>query len=172
VWDEAWVPGADTVVVAKEIREACEVGRRKGASPYSASRFGRFVLHPDPSGRSRHSSSAGGVTDHSLLRDHRFSVRARGAAPSLRDRYNATNSMFRNGAGSRRVHIHPRCKHLVRCLEGLLYREGTNRPDEQKCRDMTHITDALGYWLEFEFPVRYGAAVEHFSLSDLRVEAP
>lgn len=158
VWDELWLESnANTLAAGRIIQQ-------RAAEFRGTPEAGEFVMYPDASGD--HRDTRGNSTDHSLLRQAGFSVRAKSSNPSLRDRYNAVNSMFLNGAGRRRVHIHPRCTQLIRCLEGILYADGSNEPDKKKCKDMEHVTDALGYWVENRHPVQYGAH-ESFDIQDI-----
>lgn len=156
VWDEIKMRTANTYEAGSRIMEKCE----------ETARFGEFLMHPDPSGKARKTSAAAGKTDHTILHDLGFRTRARSTAPARRDRYNAVNAMFLNGAGQRRVHVHPRCKNLTLSLEGLLYKSDSSEPDLQKCRDMDHACDALGYWLEKRHAITYGS--QSFGLSDMR----
>ena len=59
--------------------------------------------------------------------------------------------MLENSEGEHRLFIHPRCKQLVKSLEGLTYKEGTNQPD--KAAGLDHMTDALGYLVHGTFPI-------------------
>jgi hypothetical protein len=111
------------------------------------------VVYPDPSGKARKTSAQAGVTDHSILRDAGFVVKSRSKAPPVRDRLNAVNSRFCNGVGDRRIHIHPECDRLVRCLSGQLY-VSTGEPD--KTSGLDHLPDALGYMVELKWPVQRG----------------
>jgi len=167
VYDAYWARNADTSVAAREIKLRCE---------QRAGRFGAFMMHPDPSGKARKSSAVAGATDHSLLQAAGFKTASRDAAPSRRDRWNAVNGQFLNAAGRRRVHIHPSLvsdregfgtSRLITDLEGVLYKEGTSEPDEQKCGQMIHITDATGYWFELRHKVRAGDAIEMFNPRDI-----
>lgn len=110
--------------------------------------------YPDPSGKARKTSANVGQTDFTILRRLGFTVHAPKAAPPVVDRYNATNALLCNAAGDRNLLIHPRCKHLCKALDGLVYKtdshdQSTNVVD--KSGGLDHITDALGYlvWGEF-----------------------
>lgn len=152
IWRELWMQdNADTAAAGAEIRGQCQMDRT----------FGRFEMHPDPTGNRRDTRS-GGVSDHALLRQAGFKVRSRPAPPLRRNRYNAVNTMFCDGSGRRRIHIHPRCRQLIRCLEGMMYAEGSNEPDKQKSVDMDHITDALGYWVEKRHRLSFGVKAINF----------
>jgi hypothetical protein len=140
VWDEYCADNSSTWEAAKQVKE-------RVASYDQSPRFGRFIMHPDPTGSQRRSSAQVGITDHRILGQAGFRVSSRLASPALRDKWNAVNAKFENAAGERSMHIHPRCRRLIRDLEGVIYKPGTSEPDP-KCADSLHITDALGYWIE------------------------
>lgn len=140
VWDEIKLENADTRRAARVIKSKCAAYR-------GGSDMGIHIMHPDPSGKARKTSAPAGTTDFTILAEEDFKVRALSSSPLRRDRYNMVNSMFHSGDDRRRVHIHPRCKNFIKCLDGLLYAEGTNEPDKQKCPNMDHPTDAFGYWI-------------------------
>ncbi|PYX01589.1 MAG: hypothetical protein DMG89_01125 [Acidobacteria bacterium] len=71
---------------------------------------------------------------------------------ALVDRYNTVNSMLCNANGVRRLLISPKCRHLIKALDGLVYKEGTNFSDPSS--NLDHITDALGYLIMGRFPMK------------------
>ena len=111
----------------------------------------RVQVYPDPSGRSRKTSSPVGQTDFSILAAHGFRVLAPNAAPLVVDRNNEVNAMFKNAAGDRRLLVHSRCKQLIKCLDGLTYKADTSQPD--KGMGLDHLPDALGYLVHYEYPM-------------------
>jgi|SRR5690554_5037678 len=113
----------------------------------------KIFAYPDPSGKARKTSAAGGVTDFTILEQAGFRVIAPKAAPAIADRINEVQAMLCNTVGERRLFIHPRCKELIRGLDGMTYKEGTSQPD--KSLGLDHITDALGYKIHSMFPIRH-----------------
>jgi hypothetical protein len=111
----------------------------------------RIHVYPDPSGRARKTSSPVGVTDFSILEANGFKLFSPTVAPLVVDRVNEVNAMFRNSRGEMRLFVHPRCKTLIRCLDGLTYKEDTSHPD--KGLGLDHMPDALGYLVHYEFPM-------------------
>lgn len=111
----------------------------------------RVIVCPDPTGNKRLSSAPVGQTDFTILRKHGLEVRAPSGPPPVPDRINNVQAMLLSGDGRRRLRVHPRAHLLIRALDGLTYKEGTNRPDKDSGLD--HITDALGYLLWEEFNV-------------------
>lgn len=111
----------------------------------------RIRVYPDPSGKARKTSAAGGVTDFSILEQAGFRVTAPKKAPAVADRINEVQALLRTADGNTRMYIHPRCTELIRGLDGLTYKDGTSTPD--KSLNIEHITDALGYLVHSEFPI-------------------
>ena len=108
-------------------------------------------VYPDPAGRQRRTSAALGATDLSILESYGFNVIAPRRAPAVVDRINEVNAMLENSAEEARLFIHPRCKQLIKSLEGLTYKDGTNQPD--KTSGLDHMADALGYLVHGTFPI-------------------
>jgi hypothetical protein len=111
----------------------------------------RVQVYPDPSGKARKTSSPVGQTDFSILAAHGFRVLAPNSAPLVVDRNNEVNAMFKNAAGDRRLLVHPRCKQLIKCLDGLTYKADTSQPD--KGMGLDHLPDALSYLIHYEYPM-------------------
>lgn len=116
-------------------------------------RFPRSKIwsYPDPAGNQR-KTSAGGVTDITILNNAGFVVKAPRAHTPVRDRINAVNSRLCDSTGIRRLFIDPKCKYTIEGLERQTYKEGSSQPDKDSGYD--HMNDALGYMVDFIFPVR------------------
>mgnify|MGYP003143868977 FL=1 len=110
-----------------------------------------IVVYPDPSARQR-KTSAGGFTDISILKNAGFDVRCRNTAPLVRDRINSVNSKLKNVNGKNNLFILKSCKNVIKSIERQIYKEGTHIPDKDSGYD--HMNDALGYLVEFNFPLR------------------
>lgn len=111
----------------------------------------RINAYPDPAGRARKTSAAGGVTDFSILEQAGFSVIAPRKHPAVADRINEVQALLCNANGDRRLFVHPKCRELIKGLDGMTYKAGTSQPD--KSLGLDHITDALGYLVHSEFPI-------------------
>jgi hypothetical protein len=107
--------------------------------------------YPDPAGNQR-KTSAGGLTDVIILRNAGFVVKVPHSHTPVRDRINAVNSRLCNAKGQRHLFISPRCKYTIEALERQTYKEGTTQPDKDSGWD--HTNDALGYAVDYMFPVR------------------
>ena len=111
----------------------------------------KIVVYPDPSARQR-KTSAGGLTDLAILKNYGFDVKCRNTAPLVRDRINSVNSKLKNVAGKNNLYILNSCKNVIKSIERQIYKEGTHIPDKDSGFD--HMNDALGYLIEFNFPIK------------------
>jgi phage terminase large subunit len=108
-------------------------------------------VYPDPAGSQR-KTSAGGMTDITILQNAGFVVKAPRAHTPVRDRINAVNSRLCDSTGIRRLFIDAKCKYTIEGLERQTYREGSSQPDKDSGYD--HMNDAVGYMIDYLFPVR------------------
>lgn len=111
----------------------------------------KVIVYPDPAGNARKTSANVGATDFSIIRNHGFEIRAPKAHPLVVDRINTVQALLKTADGNRRLFISPKCKSLIRCLDGLTYKDGTSQPD--KSTGLDHMTDGLGYLCCYEFPI-------------------
>lgn len=110
-----------------------------------------IVAYPDPAGAQR-KTSAGGRTDHTILRNAGFTVKAPHGHNAVRDGVNAVNAKLRSSSGITTLFFDPRCKYSIECLEKHTYKEGTSIPDKDSGFD--HMNDALRYMVDYLFPIR------------------
>jgi len=111
----------------------------------------RATVYPDPAGQNR--SSARGESDIQIFREWGFKrVLFRKKHPLVRDRVAAVNRLICDAKGERRFFIDPECQHLIIGLEQVIYKEGTNEVD--KSLGIEHMTDACGYPIEYEWPIK------------------
>ena len=103
-----------------------------------------LCAYPDPSGKSRKTSAPAGQTDFTIIKGAGVNVKARTKAPFIRDRQNAVNKKLGDGT----LTIDPKCKRIIKYLEQLSHEK------LRKQEEMTHLTDALGYPVEYRFPIR------------------
>lgn len=111
----------------------------------------KIFVYPDPAGSAR-KTSAGGATDHTILANAGFVVKAPRAHNPVRDGINAVNSMLCNTAGERRFTVAPGCKKIIESLEKHSYKPNSNIPDKDSGHD--HMSDAVRYYIDYVFPVR------------------
>lgn len=107
--------------------------------------------YPDPAARQR-KTSAGGITDITILQNAGFLVKAPNTHTPVRDRINAVNSRLCDSTGVRHLFVTKRCKYTIESLERQTYKQGTTQPDKDSGYD--HQNDALGYLVDYLFPVQ------------------
>jgi hypothetical protein len=111
----------------------------------------KTFVYPDPSG-SRQQTSSGGRSDHSILSNRGFIVKAPRKHDPVKDRINAINAKFRTAAGANHLFISPKCKHTINSLDKHTFKEGTQVPDKDSGQD--HMFDAISYMVAFLYPIR------------------
>lgn len=102
-----------------------------------------LIIYPDASGNQQH-TSAGGNTNHSVLRGMGFKLVFPRKNPPVNDRVNTVNGAFLSADGKAKLFIHPRCKELITSLESLGFDDNGNIAKGSQAK-YTHIPDALGY---------------------------
>jgi hypothetical protein len=136
--DEIIMKDSNTELMAEEVQ------RRYPKRP--------IIVYPDPSGRARKTSAPVGRTDFAILSNAGFEVRSPRNAHPVVDRINTVQAALKTADNRRRLFIHPRCKNVVRSLDGLTYIDGSHQPD--KSSGLDHIADAIGYLVMGELPLR------------------
>lgn len=116
------------------------------------SRYGtRPIIHPDPSGSSRKTSSKG-RSDHDIMREYGLIVKSPRAHTPVKDRNALVNSMFKNAAGEHKLWISPECKKTIHNVASHQYKPNSVIPEKDKGTD--HMTDALSYVVDYNFSIR------------------
>jgi hypothetical protein len=128
------------------------------------SHHGEVWIYGDATGKHRNDGIPGGRSEFALIlnmmRTYGSPVRLKvpEANPLVGDRVNAVNRSLRDESGIVRVEIDPSCTELIADLEQVLR---DNRGGLKKIRDRkdpyfrrTHTSDALGYLINYEEPVR------------------
>jgi len=111
----------------------------------------QITVYPDPAGANR--SHTRGESDLQVLREKGFKrLKYRKKHPRQADRINAVNRMLKAADGTVRMRVDRKCKRLIESLEQTIYKEGSR--EINKSMSIEHSTDALGYPIELEFPVR------------------
>jgi hypothetical protein len=122
------------------------------------------AVYGDATGASR--KSAASRTDWQIVReffaasasDYKATLRVPSHNPEVKDRINCVNAIICNAQGQRRLRVAPRCKQLIRDLEQVSWKMDTNgnpTGDLDRADPMrTHVSDALGYFIAREFPMR------------------
>lgn len=111
----------------------------------------KITMFPDPAGQYR--QHARGETDLDILREKGFKKqRFHRKHPPVADRVNSVNRMLRTADNKIHLLIAPKCKHLIQSLEQTIYKPGCR--DVDKDAGVEHSGDALGYCIQYQFPMR------------------
>lgn len=110
----------------------------------------KIAVYPDPAGGQR--SSARGESDLMVFREKGINhVYYRRKHPPVADRINAVNSMLKSADGTIRLRVNKNCKHVIQSLEQTIYHPGTREVNKKLGTE--HMADAVGYPVEYLFPV-------------------
>ena len=118
----------------------------------------KIFVYPDPAGAARKTSAASGVTDHSILANAGFVVKAPRAHNPVRDGINAVNSKLCAADGTVSMFVDPKCRKILESLAKHSYKTDSNQPDKDSGLD--HMSDAVRYFVDYVFPVRRETAVQ------------
>jgi len=142
---EVWVVDEIHLVASNTEEVVAEIERRYWRYKKNV------VLFPDPA--SNYRQHARGETDLDIFREADFKrIYFRRKHPPIADRVNAVNRMFKSADGRALMFVDEKCIHLIESLEQTIYKEGTR--DINKEAKIEHMTDALGYPIEHQFPIR------------------
>ena len=111
----------------------------------------KIIVYPDPSGRRRQTSS-GGQSDHIILQNAGFVVKAPAKHDPVKDRINALNARLKTAEGVNNLFIDKRCKYTIESLDKHTYKAGSQVPDKDSGYD--HMFDAISYCIAFMYPIR------------------
>lgn len=160
VIDEVRIPrNSNTPAVCRKILE--KYGNHEG----------RVVCYGDATGGARGSAKVSG-SDWDLIEQElrpvygqRLSFAVKGANPAERSRVNAVNSRCLSAAGHVRMMVDPTmAPYTVKDFEGVVLLEGgSGEIDKKATPDLTHLSDAIGYYIEYNYPVT-GAGLQRVRL--------
>jgi len=142
---ELWVVD-EVILYGSNTEETCNELER---------RFWRYLrsttIYPDPAGG--HRQHARGESDLDIFRERGFKrMKYHYSHPKVKDRVNAVNRMLMSADGRVRLRVDEKCKETIQSFEQTIYKEGS--PEIDKMMSVEHATDALGYCIEYEYPVR------------------
>jgi len=110
----------------------------------------KIIIYPDASGKQRRTSTT--TTDIEILKNAGFKVNARNQNPFVADRVKNMNRMFCNGNNEVKYYVNTRtCQEYTEALERMP-NDKNGIPDKKSGFD--HITDAGGYFLYYEYPLK------------------
>jgi hypothetical protein len=124
---------------------------------------GDIYVYGDSTGGAQKSSGVAG-SDWDLVKrilynhygQDRVHMRYASSNPSERDRVNSVNSRFLTLTGKIRLMVDPsKAPHVVKDFEGVqCVQGGSGEIDKKKSPELSHLSDAIGYYIHREFPVR------------------
>jgi len=120
---------------------------------------GRVVCYGDATGGARGTSKVSG-SDWDIiwvgLKEtfrNRLSLNIGKSNPPEKRRVNAVNGRICSHEGKRRLLVDPSCVRMIEDLDGVvLLAGGSGEIDKRATPKLTHLSDALGYYLAREFP--------------------
>jgi len=134
-FDEIVIYGSNTYEMCDEIKQ----------------RFpkNRITVYPDASGGNQNTK---GISDHKILQNSGFDLKAPRANPPVKDRISAVNAALKSADGSIRLRINKKCRKLIEALTKQTYKDDTRQPD--KSLGVDHFNDAAGYCVHYLMPVK------------------
>jgi hypothetical protein len=148
---EVWIPvHSNTLAVSRRLAELW------------GEHVGPVRVYGDASGGQRSTSATdlqGG--DWRIVRDilgktfgDRLTINVGKANPSVRDRVNAVNTRLRTSDGVIRMLVDPdEAPHVAKDFDGVVYKPGTSDILKIPGGELTHVTDALGYYVHRRWPL-------------------
>lgn len=127
------------------------------------SRYGhiRYYVYGDYSGKARSTKTS--TTDYDIIKEilpgSEIYIKPN---PLVIDRINAVNSRLCNSRGEKRLLVNTtKCPDVVKDFEQVLWSEDKKEIDKKSNKDLTHISDALGYYIEYEYSLKGKPTVQH-----------
>jgi hypothetical protein len=104
------------------------------------------IIYPDPAGQGRRTS---GKSDHAILRQAGYEVKAKKAAPRMRDRQNCVNNLLNKKMLKFNPDAMPKLKKDLQAVE-----QDVSTMEKIKTNDqLTHASDGLDYLCDILFPL-------------------
>ena len=118
----------------------------------------RVAIYGDPAGRAgeKHGQQSAYTEIEDVLRSAgwEFTRKVKRQAPAIKDRQNAVRAKVQAADGTRSLFVNPLTAHW--CDKGLStvqFKKGSAFQEEQKDNPYQHITTAIGYMVDVEFPI-------------------
>ena len=157
ILDEMVLPDSNSLAACEEFlsrtRSGC--GYRTFLSICPSTAMPRAI----PAGRRRRAPTGRSFGNFfGRYRDRFDATSVRSSNPPVKDRVNCVNAMLRNQAGERRLLIDPGCKQLIQDFERVHWKSDPNGnllgDIDKSDPTRSHASDALGYMIAREFPMR------------------
>jgi hypothetical protein len=144
IWREVWRPLAGGEATRASASAARELLTREGWD-------GEIRLYGDATGTSLKTT---GPSDHAVIKEV-FPAATwciPRSNPHGRDRVAAVNARCETMDGRSHFRVDPSCKRLIADFEQVIFAEN-GELDQKTNKELTHISDAAGYWIVRDFPV-------------------
>jgi len=123
---------------------------------YQAHQNKTVIIYGDPAGRAgeKHGHSSDYTEIENVLRNNGWSFqrRVKPAAPAIKDRQNAVRAKILNAVGSTSLFVNPaKAPYAHKGLATVQFKKGSTFLEEDS--QYQHITTAIGYMVDYEYPV-------------------
>ena len=117
----------------------------------------KVIVYGDPAGRAgeKHGHASDYTEMEQVLRANNWAVerKVKAAAPAIKDRQNAVRAKIRNAKGETSLFVNiERCKYVHKGFATVQIKKGSTFLEEDS--DYQHITTAVGYCVDYEWPIR------------------
>lgn len=133
---------------------------------YKNHRNKSVIIYGDPAGRAgeKHGHASDYTEMEQVLREHGWKVerRVKASAPAIRDRQNAVRAKILNAEGRTTLFVNPlKAPYAHKGLSIVQIKKGSSFLEEES--DYQHITTAIGYMVNYEWPVKMPKSVQEFT---------
>lgn len=124
------------------------------------------LIYGDPAGKAgeKHGQVSSYIEIEDILKSNgwKFQRRVKAAAPSIRDRQNSVRAKILNAKGEISLFINPsKANYVDKGLSTVQLKKGSTFLEEDG--EYQHITTAIGYMIDYEFPVRGNMVIPKIS---------
>jgi hypothetical protein len=116
-----------------------------------------MILYGDPAGRAgeKHGHNSDYNEMENLLKTHNWKVerRVKAAAPGIKDRHNEVRAKCKTASGHVSFFVNPqKCEYVHKGLSTVQFKKGSTFLEDD-ANKYQHITTALGYCINYEWPI-------------------
>jgi hypothetical protein len=115
----------------------------------------KVYAYPDPTGKSRKTSTPVGRTDLNILESMGFVVLARPTSPAIVDSTNAVNRKLMTASGEVSMYFSPCQKKTIRSMERTVWSDKEGAIID-KTEGEEHFSDGIRYMCEYRYPITKG----------------
>lgn len=154
------VHGIDSILLLDEIVLTSAVSKQSAmefVDKFEKHKNKHVVIYGDPAGRAgeKHGHTSDYLDIEAVLRSNNwtFTRKVKPAAPSIKDRQNAVRAMIKTADGARSLYVNPTtAKWCDKGLATVQLEKGSAFQEDQKNK-YQHITTAIGYCVDVEWPI-------------------